>query len=410
MCRRSPNESDLDSFSDNSNEFNDEGFTQVQRLKARKPWLHATYGPGFIRLSGKKPKASSSASTVALLPTASALTTSAITSSVKEAYYRLPGAPSKVKLPRRSRPTVAKIATEEADVIATSTSKTLIDRHPYSFTIIADARGLKVQPAAIPDFRYLSAPLATFKVAYHTYSFKEEREFCLVLRGVPKKHPIEEVEEDLLIQNLPMQSVRRITNRARQCFNCHLYGHSSKNCYQRARCVKCLGDHDTTACTRNKDTNRAPACVLYDLREGRSSTATIEDNINAVQLMIQTDKRVTYQQIRTGLALAVSQVHNILQRRRKDSVLFLQKYGKKISHSRSQQDNASQHTVRQTTNYLWTLDIKILTRLAYSSDLVPCDFYLFPKIKEKLRGKWFTGAEEAVAAYEKAVEVTPKYE
>ncbi|GBP00713.1 hypothetical protein EVAR_76955_1 [Eumeta japonica] len=41
-----------------------------------------------------------------------------------------------------------------------------------------------------------------------------------------------------------------------------MYGHSSKNCFQRARCVKCLGDHGTAACTRNKDTDGPPACVL----------------------------------------------------------------------------------------------------------------------------------------------------
>ncbi|GBP21788.1 hypothetical protein EVAR_10967_1 [Eumeta japonica] len=41
-----------------------------------------------------------------------------------------------------------------------------------------------------------------------------------------------------------------------------MYGHSSKNCFQLARCVKCLGDHGTAACTRNKDTDGPPACVL----------------------------------------------------------------------------------------------------------------------------------------------------
>ncbi|GBP75627.1 hypothetical protein EVAR_99227_1 [Eumeta japonica] len=40
--------------------------------------------------------------------------------------------------------------------------------HPYSFMIRTDARALKVHPAAIPDFRNLSALLATLKVAYHT--------------------------------------------------------------------------------------------------------------------------------------------------------------------------------------------------------------------------------------------------
>ncbi|GBP31284.1 hypothetical protein EVAR_31409_1 [Eumeta japonica] len=47
-----------------------------------------------------------------------------------------------------------------------------------------------------------------------------------------------------------------------QCFNCQFYGHSSENYFQRARCVKCLGDHGTAASTRNKDTDGPPAGVL----------------------------------------------------------------------------------------------------------------------------------------------------
>ncbi|GBP16235.1 hypothetical protein EVAR_93605_1 [Eumeta japonica] len=54
--------------------------------------------------------------------------------------------------------------------------------------------------------------------------------------------------------------------------------------------------------------------------------------------------------------------------------------------------------------------INILAQPCYCSYLAPCDLYLFPKIKEKLQGKWFTDAKEAVVAYENAVEATPKYE
>ncbi|GBP71902.1 hypothetical protein EVAR_56059_1 [Eumeta japonica] len=64
----------------------------------------------------------------------------------------------------------------------------------------------------------------------------------------------------------------------------------------------------------------------------------------------------------------------------------------------------------QTTNYVGTLGIKILTRSPYSPDLAQYDFYLLSKIKEKLRGKRFMQVEEAAPAYEEAVEETPKFE
>ncbi|GBP91847.1 Mariner Mos1 transposase [Eumeta japonica] len=47
-------------------------------------------------------------------------------------------------------------------------------------------------------------------------------------------------------------------------------------------------------------------------------------------------------------------------------------------------DNAYSHTVRQTTHYVGTLDVKILIHPPYSPDLATCDFCLFPKIKLKL--------------------------
>ncbi|GBP09243.1 hypothetical protein EVAR_4097_1 [Eumeta japonica] len=96
--------------------------------------------------------------------------------------------------------------------------------------------GFKIQPATVPDFRKLSALLATLKIAYHIYSLKEERESRVDLRGVPKELPIEEVKEDFLAHDLPVQS--------------------------HARCVKGPGDHGTTACTRNKDIDGPPACVI----------------------------------------------------------------------------------------------------------------------------------------------------
>ncbi|GBP69450.1 hypothetical protein EVAR_48807_1 [Eumeta japonica] len=91
-------------------------------------------------------------------------------------------------------------------------------------------------PTAVKN---LSALLATLKVAYHTCSLKEEREFCVVLRGVPKELAIKEVKEDLLVQDLPVQSMRRIINRARESLDLVLVTANTTfvdNTTKRARC------------------------------------------------------------------------------------------------------------------------------------------------------------------------------
>ncbi|GBP76725.1 hypothetical protein EVAR_11832_1 [Eumeta japonica] len=98
---------------------------------------------------------------------------------------------------------------------------------------------------------------------------------------------------------------------------------------------------------------RGPTNLTDDLRRGHLSMVTTEDNISAVRPMIETDKRVTYQQLRISLG------------------------------------------------------VEILAHQPYSPDLTSCHFYLFPKIKEQLLGKWFTDAEEIVPAHEKSMEATP---
>ncbi|GBP35807.1 hypothetical protein EVAR_20663_1 [Eumeta japonica] len=50
---------------------------------------------------------------------------------------------------------------------------------------------------------------------------------------------------------------------------------------------------------------------MTDDLEGRPSKATTEDDISAVRLRVETDNRVTYQQIRTSLGIGMSQVHII---------------------------------------------------------------------------------------------------
>ncbi|GBP75095.1 Histone-lysine N-methyltransferase SETMAR [Eumeta japonica] len=92
--------------------------------------------------------------------------------------------------------------------------------------------------------------------------------------------------------------------------------------------------------------------LTEDLREGHPFTSTTEENISAMRLVIETDRR--------------------------------------------------------TMNYLGTLGMEILAHPPYRSDLTSCDFYSFPKIKDKLLGKRFTDAEKTGTAYEKTVEATSK--
>ncbi|GBP16784.1 hypothetical protein EVAR_13394_1 [Eumeta japonica] len=242
-----------DSWSDDSNDQNDsdEEIHLSTKRKFRQPRLFATYGLGFICLLGKKGIDLGLSSTLSATPGAMPAKAPPTTSSwctVGKILYQDAPVTQKVKTSKAAKSlqptktvnskatTAATIAIDEAEITETPIPKKPQQLPPLFIhvkgrwskirkqcesksIVILNAhniiRGLKIHPAAVPDFQILSAFLVTLKFAYHTYSLKEEREFRVVLRGVPKELPIEEVK-DLLTEVFPVQSVHWITNGARE--------------------------------------------------------------------------------------------------------------------------------------------------------------------------------------------------
>ena len=68
------------------------------------------------------------------------------------------------------------------------------------------------------------------------------------------------------------------------------------------------------------------------------------------------------------------------------------------------QDNAPVHNSILFTDYLAKMGIKTVSLPPYSPDLAPCDFWLFPKLKEKLRGCRYETIEEMKEAVTKVID------
>jgi hypothetical protein len=73
-------------------------------------------------------------------------------------------------------------------------------------------------------------------------------------------------------------------------------------------------------------------------------------------------------------------------------------------------DNANCHTSAQTRAYLTGQNIELMSHPPYSLGLAPNDFFLFPYIKNKLRGRRFPSPEEAVHAFKTHVLEVPQME
>jgi transposase len=67
-------------------------------------------------------------------------------------------------------------------------------------------------------------------------------------------------------------------------------------------------------------------------------------------------------------------------------------------------DNAPLYTAVLTHQFLAKNKIAVIPHPPYSPDLAPCDFFLFPKMKLKLKGRRFDTIEEIQAETQKVLD------
>ena len=68
-----------------------------------------------------------------------------------------------------------------------------------------------------------------------------------------------------------------------------------------------------------------------------------------------------------------------------------------------QQDNARVHTCKIAMDAVERNGYELIPHPAYSPDLAPSDYFLFPNLKKDIRGRHFRSNEEVVAAVEERV-------
>ena len=71
-------------------------------------------------------------------------------------------------------------------------------------------------------------------------------------------------------------------------------------------------------------------------------------------------------------------------------------------------DNAPAHTALSAREFLATKQITVLEHAAYSPDLAPSDFFLFPKIKEILKGRHFDDTDDIRPNKKAALKAIPQ--
>ena len=71
-------------------------------------------------------------------------------------------------------------------------------------------------------------------------------------------------------------------------------------------------------------------------------------------------------------------------------------------------DNASSHKCEVVKSFLASEKVKVLNHPSYSSDLSPCDFFLFPRLKKMLSGNKYTSRSSLGIAIYQCLQQIPK--
>ena len=71
-------------------------------------------------------------------------------------------------------------------------------------------------------------------------------------------------------------------------------------------------------------------------------------------------------------------------------------------------DNTSSHKCEAVKSFKASEKVKILNHPPYSSDLSPCDFFLFPRLKKMLSGNKYTSSSSLGSAIYQCLQQIPK--
>jgi len=122
--------------------------------------------------------------------------------------------------------------------------------------------------------------------------------------------------------------------------------------------------------------------VEDDLRSGKPISPTNDQNLEMVRAVIAKDRRWSVRMI-AGQTVNHAFYKDVLERLRKR----VQRVRTDIADDWVlHHDNAPAHTALSVREFLAKKNIPVLPHPPYSPDLAPCDFYLFSKLRFKLKG------------------------
>lgn len=173
----------------------------------------------------------------------------------------------------------------------------------YDVKIIS-SKNVKIASKTKIAYSAIINALTEKNTKFHTFQLKENRAFRVVLRHVHHSTDTDEIKKELQLLGHSVRNIHVVIQRTTklplpmfyidlepspnnkdvysielfmhlrvkiepprqkreivQCTKCQRYGHTKRFCFNNARCVKCVGNHSTESCMRDKSDERVQ-CVL----------------------------------------------------------------------------------------------------------------------------------------------------
>ncbi|GFS17167.1 transposase [Elysia marginata] len=172
-------------------------------------------------------------------------------------------------------------------------------------------------------------------------------------------------------------------------------------------CGDCACSYQTI-CRRVKEFSEGKESLSDRPRPGRPKSCVNEQIIASISIKdMDEDPDISVRELSDTNGILYSTVHTIITEhlRMKKNVLSQAKSAinerrPKVSTSRTLllHDNAGPHEARATTQSLQDLGIQVLPHPTYTPDLAPCDFWLFPILKDRLVRRKFDRIQDLAKA------------
>ena len=142
-----------------------------------------------------------------------------------------------------------------------------------------------------------------------------------------------------------------------------------------------------------------------DERSGRSPTSKTDENVDKIKEMMTQNRKLTIGEMAANLNIAYESVQDILF-----NDLGLREAIRQKRPDLWESSNARSHKTIVIRNFLTKNRTNTIQEPPNSTDLTPCDYFLFSRLKKSLRGTRFSSQEEIMKKSNTALMAKPKTE